>query len=181
MVESMDLLGYKEVVFSQEAIATEGLDKLFKVWKNGRDAFVISFNKTDSGDTRVVYYEEPHPVNYYKQRYEPDIMNGEANLGMLATYVKQIREWAEERGLDKSSSDKQLIKLQEELGELAEAHNKGYQDKVKDSLGDMFVVMTIYAMQNKINIEGCVELAYNTIAKRRGKMVDGVFVKEEDL
>lgn len=29
--------------------------------------------------------------------------------------IKLIEQWAEERGLDKSSSDKQMIKLQEEV------------------------------------------------------------------
>lgn len=96
-------------------------------------------------------------------------------------YVKSIESWAIRRGLDKTSSDKQLIKLVEEVGELAEAHNKEWQDKQIDSLGDIFVVLTIYALQNELRIDDCIKEAYNTIKDRNGKMIDGVFVKESDL
>jgi hypothetical protein len=30
-----------------------------------------------------------------------------------------------------------------------------------------------------LTMDECIESAYNTIAKRQGRMVDGVFVKEE--
>lgn len=94
--------------------------------------------------------------------------------------IKLIEQWAEERGLDKSSSDKQMIKLQEEVGELAEAHNKGWKDKQVDSLGDIFVVLTIYAMQNNLHLEYCIKESYETIKERKGKTVNGVFVKQGD-
>jgi NTP pyrophosphatase (non-canonical NTP hydrolase) len=96
-------------------------------------------------------------------------------------YTKSIEAWATHRGLDKTNPDKQLIKLVEEMGELAEAHNKGYRDKQIDSIGDTFVVLTIYALQNGLHLDDCVKEAYNTIKNRQGKMVDGVFVKNSDL
>ena len=96
-------------------------------------------------------------------------------------YIKSIEAWDKNRGLDKTSSDKQLIKLVEEVGELAEAHNKEWRDKQIDSLGDIFVVLTIYALQNDLRIDDCIKEAYNTIRNRNGKMIDGVFVKSEDL
>ena len=96
-------------------------------------------------------------------------------------YIKSIEAWATLRGLNKSNSDKQLIKLVEEVGELAEAHNKEYRDKQIDSLGDIFVVLTIYALQNDLRIDDCIKEAYNTIKDSNGKMIDGVFVKSSDL
>ena len=96
-------------------------------------------------------------------------------------YVKSVEAWAKNRGLDKSNSDKQLIKLIEEIGELAEAHNKEWRDKQIDSIGDIFVVLTIYALQNGLHLDNCVKEAYNTIKDRQGKMIDGVFVKNADL
>lgn len=33
----------------------------------------------------------------------------------------------------------------------------------------------------KVNIEDCIQQAYDEIKDRKGKMVNGVFVKEEDL
>lgn len=96
-------------------------------------------------------------------------------------YIKSIEAWAKNRGLDKSNSDKQLIKLTEEIGELAEAHNKCYRDKQIDSIGDIFVVLSIYALQNGLHLDDCVKEAYDTIKGRHGKMIDGVFVKNSDL
>ncbi|WP_300560783.1 MazG-like family protein [Companilactobacillus sp.] len=96
-------------------------------------------------------------------------------------YIKSIEVWAINRGLDKTNPDKQLIKLIEEVGELSEAHNKDWRDKQVDSLGDIFVVLTIYALQNDLRIDDCIKEAYNTIKDRNGKMIDGVFVKNSDL
>ena len=96
-------------------------------------------------------------------------------------YIKAVEAWAKNRGLDKTNPDKQLIKLIEEVGELSEAHNKDWRDKQIDSLGDIFVVLTIYALQNGLHLDYCVKEAYDTIKDRHGKMIDGVFVKDSDL
>ena len=74
-----------------------------------------------------------------------------------------------------------MLKLVEEIGELAEGLAKGNLDEVIDSIGDSYVVLTILAMQLDLNIEDCVKVAYEEIADRKGKMVNGVFVKEADL
>lgn len=89
-----------------------------------------------------------------------------------------IKEWAIDRGLNTESPDKQIIKLAEEFGELAEAYLKADIPKVVDAIGDMYVVMTILCMQLDLDIEECIELAYKQIKDRKGKIVDGVFVKE---
>ena len=96
-------------------------------------------------------------------------------------YIKSIEAWAKNRGLDKTNPDKQLIKLIEEVGELSEAHNKNYRDKQIDSIGDIFVVLTIYSLQNNLHLDDCVKEAYDVIKDRDGKMIDGVFVKNIDL
>lgn len=41
--------------------------------------------------------------------------------------------------------------------------------------------LTILAYQLDTNLEECLQSAYNEIKDRRGKMVNGVFVKESDL
>lgn len=99
----------------------------------------------------------------------------------IQTTTDQIRNWAIIRGLDESNPRDQYIKLQEETGEIAAALLKGKTDELKDGIGDAFVVLTILAMQLGTSIEECVGLAYNEIKDRKGKMVDGVFIKEADL
>ena len=101
------------------------------------------------------------------------------NMELLAHRVEQ---WAKERGLDNpSNSTAQALKLFEEAGELAQAHLKNREQDGKDAVGDILVVLTIYCQQKGWSIAECFELAYNEIKNRKGKMVNGSFVKSEDL
>jgi NTP pyrophosphatase (non-canonical NTP hydrolase) len=93
-----------------------------------------------------------------------------------------IREWAEARNLIEGSRPvNQVSKLVEELGELATGVNKGKNDLIADGIGDSVVVLTILAKQCGLNIEDCIDLAWNEIKDRKGRMVDGIFIKEQDL
>ena len=94
---------------------------------------------------------------------------------------ENIRQWANDRGIyDKGDTKTQLIKLQEEMGELAKATLEKDHDEVVDAIGDMVVVLTNLAHLNNVNIETCIAEAYNVISKRKGKMINGTFVKDED-
>lgn len=97
------------------------------------------------------------------------------------TITELIREWSIERNLHTADPYKQALKLGEEFGELFEGLAKGKEDLTKDALGDMYVVMTIMAQQLGFDIEECIEIAYDEIKDRKGKMIDGVFIKESDL
>lgn len=92
-----------------------------------------------------------------------------------------IKEWATERKLDEAQTEKQMLKLIEEVGELAQGLAKATLDQVIDSIGDVYVVLTILAMQMDLDIKECIELAYEEIENRKGKTVNVVFIKEEDL
>jgi NTP pyrophosphatase (non-canonical NTP hydrolase) len=95
-------------------------------------------------------------------------------------YADLIRQWAEDRNLIEGSDLKsQFVKLIEEAGELANAIAKGNRDEFADAIGDMFVVLTIMAAQNDMWVEDCIARAYIEIRHRKGKMVDGIFIKEE--
>jgi len=41
------------------------------------------------------------------------------------------------------------------------------------------VVLTNLAHLNNVHIESCIAEAYNVISKRKGKMINGTFVKDE--
>lgn len=96
--------------------------------------------------------------------------------------VSEVEQWARVRGLDRpSNSSKQLIKLMEEVGELSAAYNKGRQDKVIDSMGDIQIVLIILCMQLGLGYQMSLDEAYKQIKYRKGKMINGSFVKDEDL
>ena len=95
-------------------------------------------------------------------------------------YFDLIREWAEERGIYESGDSKtQYVKLMEEAGEVGRAILKNDDDEIKDGIGDMVVVLTNLAELNGLTIEECIGSAYDTISKRKGKMINGTFVKNK--
>jgi NTP pyrophosphatase (non-canonical NTP hydrolase) len=91
----------------------------------------------------------------------------------------KVLQWARDKDLLKSENAfKQTVKLLEEAGELAGAILKGNVEQQKDGLGDCMVVLTILANQLGTDLNYCFNLAYNEIANRTGKTVDGTFIKD---
>lgn len=154
--------------------------------------------------------------------------------------------WFIARGIEDGDINKQGLKLIEETGELVSGYLKNKEDVVKDSIGDVAVVVIGYAMMAGVNPEkvfftkkddynpfnnvstliwmlvdnafqakmskdlgietgiqynlsniifylesickelgydfvSCFEQAYNEIKDRKGRWVNGSFVKEQDL
>jgi len=100
----------------------------------------------------------------------------------LTTLSNNVREWADNKGLlKKENSAKQMLKVTEEIGEVAGAVARDDREKLKDGIGDGFVTLIILAHQNGLTPEECLEAAWDEIKGRTGKTIGGVFVKSEDL
>lgn len=99
----------------------------------------------------------------------------------LDELIFNIKDWASERGIDKQNPDAGYRKTIEELGELSSAYSRDNKEMMADSLGDATVCLINLATQMGLDFKKCLEMAYNEIADREGKMVNGVFVKEADL
>lgn len=172
--------------------------------------------------------------------------------------VENVKAWSVAKGLDKAEPIKQMQKLSEEWGELNQAKAKSNPEQLKDSIGDVLVVLIILSQQlnfedinklvnanfyedkNELSVAStdkmlligtidighianalateatrdkalfqrmiiecsivhlaytlgaiaarentstieCFELAWNEIKGRTGQMVNGVFVKSEDI
>ena len=101
-------------------------------------------------------------------------------LEKTTSSFEKIRSWATERGLyEKCDVKTQVIKLQEEVGELSKSILKNDQVEFVDAIGDCVVVLTNLAKLGGYDIEHCIDSAINVIMKRTGKMVNGTFVKDE--
>jgi uncharacterized protein YabN with tetrapyrrole methylase and pyrophosphatase domain len=95
-------------------------------------------------------------------------------------YINNIVQWHHDRNLIDGSTDKdQFCKLMQEAGELSDSICKGKD--VSDDIGDMIVVLLNIAERNNLTVEQCLSKAWDDIKDRTGKMVDGIFVKQEDL
>lgn len=173
--------------------------------------------------------------------------------------IENVKGWSTAKEIDKASPLAQMLKLNEEWGELNAGKAKSDKPKLEDSIGDVLVVLIILSQQMQFeNIEqlvdptqsgygqytpkdvstdmlllygakeigliasslidlihnpgiintrtqiqfhirnlsgvlykaainedtdmvACLEIAWNEIKNRQGKMVDGVFVKDSDL
>ncbi|MBE18126.1 MAG: nucleotide pyrophosphohydrolase [Nitrospinae bacterium] len=93
-----------------------------------------------------------------------------------------VESWSEDRGiLDKATPMAQALKTLEETTELCVAVNSEDRIEIIDSIGDILVTLIIQCQLQDLKIEQCLESAYKVIAKRKGKMINGQFVKEESL
>jgi len=122
---------------------------------------------------------------YNKAFYEAFINTDQTYLnitqkGNCTERFDLIRSWAAERGIYQTgNTHTQYVKLMEEAGELAQALLNKDKPEIEDAIGDMVVVLTNLAFQNNFYIEDCIDLAYKEIATRKGKMINGTFVKDE--
>ena len=91
-----------------------------------------------------------------------------------------ILQWANDRELLKpENATKQALKLTEEVGELASAILKNKPFEQIDAIGDIQVVLIILSAQLGYDYDECLRRAYDTIQDRKGKTVNGTFIKEE--
>ena len=104
----------------------------------------------------------------------------------------KVLSWADDKDLiHAENADKQFMKFIEEVfefktemdmwmygGDILKPINL---EHVKDEMGDVFVTLIILCEQIGIDPEECLSMAYEKISKRKGKTINGQFIKEEDL
>ena len=111
----------------------------------------------------------------------PSTVETVTSLDEVVPPFNKIRQWASDRNLIKGATvASQSEKLFEENGELVRALLEDNMNEFKDAVGDVVVVLTIMCAQKGVNIEDCIVGAYEVIKDRKGKMVNGVFVKDAE-
>ena len=94
-------------------------------------------------------------------------------------YEQLIAQWHRDRNLIEGSTDKdQYLKLIQEAGELSDSLCK--EKDIRDDVGDMMVVLINIMVRNNLTMKEWLAVAYDDIKDRKGKMIDGIFVKEGD-
>lgn len=110
--------------------------------------------------------------------------------------IKVLR-WAYDKDLLHSeNADKQFLKFIEEVFEFKSEFDyldriSLFKDEVEEitatqenmqlEMGDVFVTLIILCEQIGIDPVKCLSMAYEKISKRKGKTINGQFIKEEDL
>ena len=93
--------------------------------------------------------------------------------------IQKVSQWHHDRNLIEGATSKdQVLKLIQEVGELSDSVCK--QQDVKDDIGDCLVILINIAEREGTTLEESLAVAYEDIKDRKGKMIDGIFVKEGD-
>lgn len=95
--------------------------------------------------------------------------------------IKQVEQWSIDKELDKADPNRQALKVWEESGEIGAALSRNKLDDLKDGIGDTVVTLIILAQQHGMTLEECLQYAYDEIKGRKGKTINGTFIKESDL
>ena len=156
------------------------MDNIGLQWRTYQGQFEINEQTIPwiMANAKMSMYNEERSYIYNKAYYEAFIAEP-AVEDKPGNVFDDIRSWATDKGIyDKGSSGVQYLKLIEETGELAQALLKKDKAEIQDAIGDMVVVLTSIAKFEDMFIEDCIKSAYDVIAKRTGKMVNGTFVKD---
>lgn len=100
--------------------------------------------------------------------------------------ITKVNEWADDRNLKQADPKIQWMRITEEVGEIRDVLLKPTkftepQAALKDAIGDTLVTIIVLAHQLDLDVTECLGIAYDEIKNRKGRMVNGTFVKEEDL
>ena len=198
----VDLKKYKNLKFNKMKInATEQtstfpcpvnklkgqlMDNIGLKWKTEFGQFEITKEniKWIMHNVKISMFNPDRSYIYNKAFYEAYFNPKDIPVGCCGNTSERfdlIRDWAATRGLyQQGDPHTQYVKLQEEAGELAKALLKNDKPEIIDAIGDIVVVLTNLAHLEGYNIEDCIDTAYNVIARRTGKMINGTFVKDAD-
>jgi len=138
-------------------------------------AFARWFDNNDSYDTLA----NLHMKDQYNGKTRSGGLSPENQNLRVVSRFDLIRLWANERGLYSGGDTKtQTLKLMEEAGEICRAVLKVDKQATMDGIGDCVVVLTNLAELAGTSIEDCIDLAYEEIKNRTGKMSNGTFKKD---
>lgn len=113
------------------------------------------------------FYGAEASVNVVKQRSFDEL-------------IDMVGSWAVNKGLvSESNSTRQMLKVMEEVGEVAGALAKNNRDDLVDAIGDSFVTLIILCKQMSIDPDYALGVAYDVIKNRTGKTENGVFIKDK--
>lgn len=94
--------------------------------------------------------------------------------------IASVEQWADDRNLIEGTTIlHQYAKLIEEAGELGLAILRDDQAEMVDGIGDMLVVLINICTKVGVSMPMCLAAAYREIRDRKGRMVNGTFVKDE--
>lgn len=190
--DDYDIKDFDDYAIEELTEITERLNRIAGQYKFGTEEFSFFVGLGDLIEK---------PLRIRKDNKMIEEMNKEMNFEELKI---KVEEWAKDKDLLHSeNADKQFMKFIEEVFEFKsemdiwKLYKKFKYDEnieqdfsieeverwknLKLEMGDIFVTLIILCEQLEIDPVVCLEMAYKKISQRRGRTIDGVFYKQEDL
>lgn len=148
--------------------------------QNGQVSDMISFDELtkgrkgmQKGEIVIIGSGEGHSKLIHPANFDNTV---------FVSFEADVIDWASKRNIIQGGTiEGQVGKLKEELQELVDALDDNDQYEVVDAIGDISVVLTILAAMRGTTLSKCQFQAYNEIKDRKGRMINGAFVKEANL
>lgn len=135
------------------------------------------FDKKFDEENGIKRFEVFKPETPELEEHEVDTVFG-APILSADLLIDNVTGWFEEKGLH--DVNMQALKMFEEAGEICHELTRGHttSKELVDALGD--TIVTIIGLCHHLNIpfEAALSLAWNEIKDRKGKVINGSFVKE---
>ena len=176
--DDYDIKDFDDYAIEELTEITERLNRIAGQYKFGTEEFSFFVGLGDLIEK---------PLRIRKDNKMIEEMNKEMNFEELKI---KVEEWANDKDLLHSeNAEKQFMKFIEEVFEFKTEMDDNQRfaaccvdiKNMKLEMGDIFVTLIILCNQLGIDCVECLQMAYEKISKRRGKTIDGIFVKEEDL
>lgn len=142
--------------------------------------YMFILDKTNNKIQIYITEEEYKKIELYLDKKREEYEKKNPPKLDLQTLIENILGWSKERELNVQDAKLQTLKLMEEVGELSASLLKDKKDELLDSLGDILVVLIILHQQLGFELEDSLNIAWNEIKDRNGKIIKGSFVKESD-
>lgn len=154
------------------------------------DEFTLNIRTLEDYEDNVDLVLDNLNVGRFNEDYVFEILRG------------KVLEWAKNKDLlHEANAERQFLKFMEEVFEfrdewllMVHEYNKcnfgegddnpevvEYIGNMKLEMGDIFVTLIILCNQLNLDPIECLYKAYEKIKDRKGKTINGTFVKEEDL
>jgi NTP pyrophosphatase (non-canonical NTP hydrolase) len=94
--------------------------------------------------------------------------------------INNVEQWAADKGiLEHATTLRQAEKTLEECQELICAILNEDRAEISDGIGDVLVALIIQCKMQGMDLQECLQGAYDVISKRTGKMMNGQFIKDK--
>ena len=81
--------------------------------------------------------------------------------------VTKVEQWSKDKNLHLAEPSKQMLKVVEEVGEVAASLARNNEEGLKDGIGDVIVTLIILAQQNGLTIEQYLKKATQEFFEQR--------------